>query len=816
MEEATKEGAQLALTHDREIGIAMAGSRMAKRWNNKTIRISAFVKKLSETVRTQETFDEYMSFPKSEQDSVKDIGGYVGGVLKDGLRRKNNVQNRQLLTYDIDYGKEGTVDKVKRALKEYAYTISSTHKHTSKKPRLRLVVYPDRPMHNDEFGAVARKVASLVDMEVFDDGSYDVNRLLFWPSTSVDGEFLFYHNDAPFLPVDEALAEYGDHDAWKDATLWPRSTRETKALDRLLKKQSDPLSKTNIVGALCRIIPIGNALDEHLKDVYRKEGRNRYTFIDGTSSNGLVIYDEKFAYSNHSSDPMCGQLCNSFDLLRIHQFGHLDDEAKVGTPTHRLPSYKAMGEWARDNKDIKAELVKGKIDVEAADFDVFDSKDDADEEGKDGGKTSPKTVEVGEEGWQGKLQVMDSGKPLPTFFNAVVILRNDPKLRERMRWNEFTVNVESAQTGEYWSEKDSYQIREYVGGVYGVDFPEAKIEQAIVNNSFKHSYHPVRRYLEGLKWDGERRIETIFIDYFGCSDNIYVREVGQCWFSAAVHRIFEPGYKFDTTLVIGGVQGIGKTSFIRELGLRKWYGELSSFDDKLAVEQMSGKWIIEISEMSATNKHDLEQQKSFLSACHTRVRLAYARHARDYKRQCVFFASTNRNEYLKDSTGNRRWWPLEATVKEVNIKKLRGEIHQIWAEAYMLWVQSKSVFLSKEASAVALIEQENKRESDPWQGIIEAWIETEAYNDRYATKEGSFEGMVSKLEQRQKVCVAEIWDDCFDMKMQSKPLDRNRIAGILDLNPNWKRNTSKSGSVSNMRFGKRYGQQVGWIKITPS
>jgi len=123
--------------------------------------------------------------------------------------------------------------------------------------------------------------------------------------------------------------------------------------------------------------------------------------------------------------------------------------------------------------------------------------------------------------------------------------------------------------------------------------------------------------LESVVWDGIERAETLFIDYMGCEDNQYSREISKHWLTAAVCRVFEPGYKFDTAIVLSGDQGIGKTTFIRELGLGKWYGELTSFDPKIAMEEISGKWIIEINEMGATNKHELEAQKSiFIGAAY--------------------------------------------------------------------------------------------------------------------------------------------------------------------------------------------------------
>ena len=776
------------LDHDREIRIATASSRTAKVWKNQTTTVAEFVHRIKKNIVTSETVEEYFNLPKVEQDAVKDVGAFVGGVLKNGRRRKSDVANRHVLTFDFDYANKKTLDVIQSKLKNVCHSIYSTHKHKPRSPRLRVIVYPDRIMLPDEYQAVMRKVGEGLDMEAIDDGSYDVNRLFYWPSSSSDGEVVFIHNDKDFLGVDKILARYGKGDAWKDASGWPRSSREAQNFNRLLKKQQDPLEKKGLIGAFCRIVSIRKALDVHLEGTYKKESKDRYTYIDGTGVKGLIVYDNKFAFSNHDSDPASNQLCNAFDLIRIHKFGHLDSKANYNTPTPKLPSYKEMMDWVRDIEEVKEELIKSKIDLDPAEFDVFAEGSGGEEDKK----------------WLAKLQMTDTGDVKPTFYNAVLIMRNDPKVNKRMKWNEFTYSMEAADGGS-WVNAESFFVREYIGCQYSVDFPENKAEHGMENQAVRNRYHPVRDYLDSLEWDGKERIETLFIDYFGCVDNAYTREASQCWFTAAVSRIIHPGFKFDTSLVIAGAQGIGKTTFIRELGLREWYGELSSFDPKIAVEEILGKWIIEISEMGATNRHELETQKSFLSACHTRTRLAYERRAVDYKRQCVFIGSTNQDEYLKDSTGNRRWWPLDASedIKFINIKKLRGEVDQIWAEAMVLQAQGKSVFLSEKALNLAEVAQEEKREEDSWQGIIEEWLKEEAPLDRYDSKFGSLEN--GPLLPRDRVCIQEIWDDCLNMKRLAKLSERKRISAIVKRIRGWK-------FLKTVQCGMRYGTQRGWKK----
>jgi len=401
-------GETVNLKHDKEIDIATAGNRFAKKWKNKSLTISEFVKSISVTTRTQETFDDYLAMPKDDQDAIKDVGAFIGASCKGGRRRKEDIANRHILTLDLDYCDTKTIPIIKDILKGVCHSVYSTHKSAPNKPRLRLIVYPDRVMLPDEYHAVSRKIAEKIDIELFDEAGFRLNQFMYYPSTSQDGEFVFWHNDAPFLHVDKVLEAYGPDEAWKDVTLWPTSSRETRNLDGMLKKQADPLTKKGIVGAFCRHVSIYDAL-EQLSDVYKRESKDRYTYIDGSSSNGLVIYSGAFAYSNHSTDPACGQTCNAFDLLRIHKFGHLDDNAKDGTPTHRMPSFTAMAEYCREFEAVKIELVSAGLDIDPSEFDDFE-----------------KTGE-----WISELQTGDNGQIKPTFLNASMIVANDPVLKNK-------------------------------------------------------------------------------------------------------------------------------------------------------------------------------------------------------------------------------------------------------------------------------------------------------------------------------------------------------------------------------------------------
>lgn len=763
------------LKHDFTVQVATASGRNAANWRNSQMDLSEFVRKLGRTVRTVESVDEYHAMPKAEQDNIKDVGAYVGGLLKGGRRLKHTVANRSMMTFDADHATTDFVDRVEKALGHCCYTIYSTHKHKPDSPRLRLVVYADSPMLPEQYQPTMRKIAEKVGIESMDASTYDINRLMYWPSTPADGEFVFRHNDAPPLAVQTILDEYTD---WRDVTEWPQSDRENKRLSLRVKRQADPLLKKGIVGAFCRSVDIHKALT--MTGAYTQDSRNRYTYSEGTTTKGVVVYDDRFVYSNHESDPAFGQTCNAFDLLRIHKFGHLDDDAKPDTPSHRLPSFAAMDEFAREQSGVKEDLIAAGLEITA---DEFDDQGDDDRE------------------WLAHLQVHDTGEIKTTFTNAVLILQHDSHIRDVMRYNLLAERVEHVD-GDLWNDKHSLPLRHYVGRKYQVDFPEAKIEHAIAHRARTQSYHPVRDWIESLSWDGVERIDSLFVRWLRSEDNTYTRQAAKCLMVAAVARAFEPGYKFDYVPVLGGRQGIGKSTFVAILGGR-WYGELSSFDHKIAAEEMQGRWVMEITELGATNRSELEQQKAFISATSTTVRMAYARHPIEMKRQCVFIATTNQAEYLKDSTGNRRWWPIESGIAEggeIDLDGLRAEVDQLWAEAYARYLLGESTLLDDEAKAIVRGLQDDKRESDQWEGVIAEWLAKKADRYRYLS-----DSMVEDMGTRDKVCVAEIWQDCLGERSGCRRQDSNRIAAIMDRMPGWERRKV-------MRFGDRYGVQRGWVK----
>ena len=224
--------------------IAYGNSRMEKKWKNTGISWEDFCSRVKTTQRTTETVEEYRKMRKGGQDSIKDVGGFVGGHLKDGRRKKGNVLSRSMLTLDMDYGTSTIWEEISTFF-PYQCCIYSTHKHTPENPRLRLIIPLFRDVGEEEYAAVSRMVAKEIGIDLFDDTTYEPERLMYWPSTSRNGVFVYEEKDGSLLDPDMFLNKYDD---WRDTSTWPVSSRQSEVIDRSLKEQVDPLSKEGVIG----------------------------------------------------------------------------------------------------------------------------------------------------------------------------------------------------------------------------------------------------------------------------------------------------------------------------------------------------------------------------------------------------------------------------------------------------------------------------------------------------------------------------------------------------------------------------------------
>lgn len=761
----------------RELKIAYGNSRNQKKWSNKTASWEGYLLSRIETPTvTTESTAEYAKMSKAERDQIKDRGGFVAGHLRDNRRLVDHVVCRSMLVYDMDF-------ITYEYLKQMSFPVCSawytTHSHTPEHPRARLIIPLSRDVTPDEFVAVARLEAEILGiLTMIDPCSFRLNQLMYWPTVSSDGEFLSGHCDGPLLDPDEILSDFP---YWKDLSLLPTTPKES-IIQKQVSKQADPLEKSGVVGAFNRTYyPIQTVIETFLSDVYAASTvTGRYDFIAGESTAGVVIYEDKFAYSHHATDPASGKLCNAFDLVRLHKFGD----------THA--SFSEMTSLAIADPKVKIQLAKEKQKEAQADF---------------------------SEDWQEALAYSKKGDLINDIRNLRLILEHDENL-QGIVFNQLADSMEIVgevpwnHPAKFWRDADDAQLICYIEEQYGT-FSQRNYLNAVAKVADDRSYHPIKDYFESLpEWDGVPRAELYFIEYLGAEDNAYTRAATRKLLCAAYRRIYEPGVKFDYCLVLVGPQGIGKSTAIAKLGM-EWYSDslaLSDMNDKTAAEKLQGYWILEIGELAGMRKAETDKTKAFLSRQDDKYRASFGRRVTPHPRQCVFIGTTNaENGYLRDVTGNRRFWNLRVTgdCERHPWNITQHDIDQLWAEVKTI-APEEPLYLSHEVEAYAKKEQNAAVETDEREGLVAAYLETllpknweemDLYERRTYLSEISDPMQPKGTEKRQTVSNMEIWCECFGQSKDSlKPFDSYAIAAIMMHFEDWEKTNQRVTS-------KIYGRQ---------
>ena len=540
-------------------------------------------------------------------------------------------------------------------------------------------------------------------------------------------------------------------------------------MKKTASQQADPLTKDGVVGAFCRTYSIRDAIDKFLKDVYEPSAmEGRYDYIPADSSAGVTIIDDKFSYSFHATDPACGQLLNAFDVVRVHKFP--DDDPKK--------SFKAMAKFASSDEEVKLLIFKEKQDSAAEDFDEEDP-----------------------EAWKKKLEYEDKSLQLKnTLRNLTLILENDPKLKDivfnqHLDGMEIKGSVPWKHPSKFWRDADDAQLISYVDENYGT-FSQRNFDIAVAKVTDDRSYHPIREFLQALpEWDKVERVDTLLIDYLGAADNKYVRAVTRKTLCAAACRVLNPGCKFDTMLVLNGSQGIGKSTLIAKLG-GEWFSDslsLNDTKDKTAAEKLQGYWILEIGELAGLRKAEVETLRSFLSRQNDIYRASFGKRTTPHPRQCVFFGTTNAESgYLRDTTGNRRFWPVKTLGggSKRSWDVTQEDVLQIWAEVMHYVKAGEKLYLDPEVEALAKAEQREAMESDEREGLVREYLEAllpDNWDDMDTFERRNFLDGTGKADigkkgtiRRTQVCNMEIWCECFGKERSNlKRADSNELSGIL-------------------------------------
>ncbi|MFA5952794.1 MAG: virulence-associated E family protein [Hyphomicrobium sp.] len=310
-----------------------------------------------------------------------------------------------------------------------------------------------------------------------------------------------------------------------------------------------------------------------------------------------------------------------------------------------------------------------------------------------------------------KTPVHRSQHNIRTFLDAcgIELRRNAFSLRDEITRDGHTRTLDDAELRRLRLEADARGLRPKTEFFNDVIFDLAR----------QNAYHPVLAYIEGLTWDGRKRLDQVASYYAGAENTGLNRAMMRATLIAAVRRIRHPGSKFDNLLVLEGKQGAGKSSFVKALAGEPWFSDSLHIgtDPKETIEQTSGKWICELAELAGLGKKDRERVKAFLSRSVDSARLSYQRIASDVPRQFVLVATTNTSEYLSDTTGNRRFWPMRVGI--VNLAAVRRDRDQIWAEAAHYEAKGESTQLARELWSDAEGAQNGRMITDPWLDQLE-------------------------------------------------------------------------------------------------
>lgn len=776
-------------------------------WDNRTLDWGALARRCSEVQRTPETAAEYAAMPRDRQGDIKDVGGFVGGRLVDGRRRKGAVAYRTVLTLDADFAGEDFISRCSAALPGRAWVVYSTHKHSAAQARMRLVAPLSRRVSAAEYVRVARAVAERVGMEQFDQTSFEPERLMYWPSASADAPFVFKEHAGAAVDVAEFLDS--------SEVVRSEAVRSEVARSEVVSTEHcpDPRDKEGAVGAFCRTYDIHEAIAKYLPAVFEPTAaRSRYTYCGGTTSGGAVVYDDLWLYSHHDSDPWAGRLLNAFDLVRLHLYGA--EDAGVEAQTSALPSYRRMEALCADDEQVAKAMLIERATRAATDLAGVDMVD---------------AISPGDVDWRDELDCDKRGRVRSTMANVVAILEHDPLLRGRLRYDEFA-EIDTVRGGlpwdrgaQTWSNADDARLRVYLERKYGITGVNI-VADGLTEVFQRHRFNPVRDYLESVKWDGVPRLEKLLIDMLGAEDTPYVRAATRVHFVASVARIYEPGCKYDYCLTICGPEGAGKSTLFAVM-YGEWHNDsISSLDGKTPMEQLAGTWCAELAELTGMNRSEVERVKQFITSRVDTYRGAYQRRSEPHKRKCVFAATTNERAFLRSNTGNRRFNVVEAVPERSlwpdtpsRIGALRADRDQLWAEAVAMYRDGASLYLSGDVAEEARRVQDahNVDVDDPMRARLEWYLERKLpadWNGRDLARRRAWYTNPDPVEEdtaterRDAVCPTEFLAEAMGIDVTNARALReqtNRVTRYLaDLG--WERGTTSR------RVESMYGRQKDW------
>lgn len=780
-------------------------------------------------IRTKETVLEYKNGDRVFKLKCKDKGGFIAGKSENNQRDNASIKSRNMITLDMDYCPSNIVSILrKKQDKEnklnFKFFIYSTHSHTPEEPRLRVVVPLSEEISVEKYEPVARAIAEIIGIEYFDATTFQANRIMYFPSVSIDGDYVcegFGFDTYEVLDPNVMLDKYMDY--MNIAEFQKPHYIDGLRVDRIKKGTTKSSTKTKyrIVNAFNMEYSITQAIENFIPDVYVEGKHNdRYTYTDGESKDGLIILSNQYAYSHHATDPAQGRLLNAFDIVRIHKFGNQDTditEQFALEQYNKSTSYSAMVEYIRGNLPSVMKhmtefqnITKNKKEFETGEATV-----------------EKNTVE--EEDWKMTLDFTGTGpdrRPKSNARNIKAIFSNDPYFKDLFYFDSLRDSIcfdrspswnPEKQKGDLVTDDDDSEIRIYLNSIYQIVGKDL-IYDSVVHQAGKKRRHPIKTFFATLpEWDKMPRIETIICELYGIKPNAFYKEASKSWWVGIVQRIMRPGSKYDMMLIISGEQGIGKSQLGKSIATLNWNGDMTTidsqpnyfgddelpFDKKDAYEQLNGIMIYELPEFEKYyKKSDTSTIKSFLSKTSDKYRRSYGRRVAEYKRQNVFIATTNVNQPLRDRTGNRRFLPFYSTLPR-NTSRLYDPCYwtedirnQCLAEALYYYEEGFNPMsgFSKEANKL-WDELNNKATTDndslpivemyvnnkfPKQYFSYTFYDMKKYFNEAVRED--FNGNFIVREERREFSIKEIYCVAFDKDIAKTPeyIMREQIENALD------------------------------------
>ena len=752
-------------------------------------------RELCETLKVpqvlKQTEEEYNALSDDEKRQLK-----FGACFSACVRNEQGDKPEDLayiLALDVDHPNATLLEDIKTRypdLKVFAYT---TFRSREGSPRYRIIIPLSRPVTKDEYEKLCEVFTEKLDCE-FDKQCFNFRQKLQFPRVLKGIEYHFCEWGSEPLDVDTLLGISPKTDEQEKET---SSGGVSDDAEDVKEKEL----KLGPIQAYCEVHPITEII-ESLSDIYEPtDTKNRYKLIGSDSTPGVIIDPEKnIATSFHANDPAQGTH-NSFDLYRIHRFGALDKDVPEGTKKKDLPSFKAMMDYVKRDKKVKALLKESNKKVKA--------------------KTDTKT-----DGIIDKLQVNKYGEPKNSTANAVTIVLEDPEL-SGIKYDSFKQQF-IATSPLPWEEKgiahprvftefDRKALIGYISSTYNIETGN-NIDNALARLTFCRSIDPLQEYFKGLTWDGESRVEGLLTKYLGCEDSEYTRAVMRTTLISGVKRVFEPGCKIDMVLVLIGKQGCGKSTFVSRLAKGYFTDTIRCQDiaTKTAAEKLRGVFIAEISEMAGFSKTEVEMVKSFFSCQNDNYREPYARIVTEHPRKSIIIGTSNRiSGLLIDETGNRRFLPV-FTGKESESHPwdmTDEDIDQIWAEAYMMYKNGESHEMPAHLVDEVLKMQNEAVVEDIRMPLVseyldillpENWYDLSIEDRRdYINHTGKYVGEPYEgTLRRDYICAAEIGMEFFNMKKVELSIRFSKEIALMLRKLGWTEFPSNNGRKKIPGYGK--------------